>query len=86
MDSVSREAIGLLETTGFTPAAVALDQMDKAARIRVLQLELNDRLGVVVKVAGSWPRSTQPSPQGVASPKNSAARPSRGSCPSLRPE
>ncbi|MFZ5832489.1 MAG: BMC domain-containing protein, partial [Planctomycetota bacterium] len=48
----SREAMGLLETTGLTPAIVAVDQMEKAAPIRVLECELNDYYGVVVKIAG----------------------------------
>ncbi|MCA9123855.1 MAG: BMC domain-containing protein [Planctomycetaceae bacterium] len=45
-------ALGILETTGFTPAIVALDVMDKAASVRVVQVELNDFLGVVIKVVG----------------------------------
>ncbi|MCA9168092.1 MAG: BMC domain-containing protein [Planctomycetales bacterium] len=45
-------ALGLLETFGFTPAMVALDAMEKAGQIRVLQLELNDMLGVCVKIVG----------------------------------
>ena len=45
-------AVGLLETTGFTPAMIALDAMAKAADIQVLQAELNDFLGVVIKIAG----------------------------------
>ena len=51
MDIVN-EALGLLETHGFTPAMVALDVMDKAAPIKVLQAELNDLLGVIVKISG----------------------------------
>lgn len=47
-----RQALGILETTGFTPAIVALDVMDKTATIRIVQLELNDFLGVVIKIAG----------------------------------
>jgi len=47
------DALGLLETTGYTPAIVALDTLDKTANVRVLQVELNDFLGVIVKVAGS---------------------------------
>ncbi|HRX81069.1 MAG TPA: BMC domain-containing protein [Pirellulaceae bacterium] len=46
------QALGILETTGFTPAIVALDVMDKTATVRVVQLELNDFLGVVIKIAG----------------------------------
>lgn len=47
------EAVGFLETTGLTPAMVAVDVMSKAALIRVLQVELNDCYGVCVKIAGS---------------------------------
>ncbi|MFV1963833.1 MAG: BMC domain-containing protein [Pirellulaceae bacterium] len=46
------DALGMLETTGLTPALVALDVMDKGANIRVLQAELNDMLGVCIKVLG----------------------------------
>jgi carbon dioxide concentrating mechanism protein CcmO len=45
-------AFGILEVTGFTPAMVALDAMEKAADIRVVQIELNDFNGTVVKVQG----------------------------------
>jgi carbon dioxide concentrating mechanism protein CcmO len=45
-------ALGILETTGWTPAMVALDVMEKTADIRVLQAELNDFLGVVIKLVG----------------------------------
>lgn len=47
------DAIGILETTGFTPAMVALDVMDKTSEIRVLQAELNDFYGVVIKILGT---------------------------------
>ena len=46
------EAVGLLETVGLTPALVALDRMEKSADVRVIQCELNDFCGVVLKVAG----------------------------------
>jgi len=46
------DSLGILETTGFTPAIVALDAMDKAARIRVWQAELNDYYGFVIKILG----------------------------------
>jgi microcompartment protein CcmL/EutN len=45
--------VGLLETTGLTPAMVAIDAMTKTAAVRVLQLELNDLYGVAVKITGS---------------------------------
>jgi microcompartment protein CcmL/EutN len=47
------EALGFLETTGFTPALVAIDVMEKTSGVRVLQAELNDFLGVCVKIGGS---------------------------------
>lgn len=47
------EALGILEVTGLTPSLVALDRMDKTAGIRLVQAELNDWLGFVVKVSGS---------------------------------
>jgi microcompartment protein CcmL/EutN len=47
------EALGILEVTGFTPAMVALDTMDKTTGVRVLQVESNDFYGVVLKVTGS---------------------------------
>jgi microcompartment protein CcmL/EutN len=46
------EALGILETTGFTPAIVALDAMEKAAGVRVWQLEKNDFYGIIVKLVG----------------------------------
>ncbi|MHB8899950.1 MAG: BMC domain-containing protein [Thermoguttaceae bacterium] len=46
-------AVGLLETTGLTPALVALDAMVKSAPVRVTQVEVNDMYGVCVKITGS---------------------------------
>jgi microcompartment protein CcmL/EutN len=46
------QSLGILEVFGLTPALVALDQMDKTAGIRVLQAELNDFLGIVLKIVG----------------------------------
>lgn len=48
----ANEAIGILETTGFTPALAALDAMEKGASIRVFHAELNDFYGVVIKILG----------------------------------
>jgi carbon dioxide concentrating mechanism protein CcmO len=45
--------LGLLETTGLTPAMVAIDAMAKTAAVRILQVELNDLGGVCVKVGGA---------------------------------
>ena len=50
---VVNEALGLLETTGLTPALVALDAMEKAADVRVVQAEVNDMLGICIKILGS---------------------------------
>lgn len=49
----TKDALGLLETTGYTPAMVALDVMAKAAPLEVLQAEVNDFLGICIKVSGS---------------------------------
>lgn len=46
-------ALGLIEIGGFAPALVVLDALDKAAEIRLLQAELNDQLGVLIKISGS---------------------------------
>ena len=51
------EPLGLLETTGFTPAMVALDVMAKASPLVVLQAEVNDFLGICIKVVGSLPEN-----------------------------
>jgi microcompartment protein CcmL/EutN len=47
------ESLGILEVTGFTPAMVALDAMEKTAGVRVLQAELNDFYGVCLKITGA---------------------------------
>ena len=46
------DSLGILEVFGLTPAMVALDQMDKTAGIRLHQAELNDWLGIVLKITG----------------------------------
>ena len=51
--SPMNQSLGILEVTGFTPAMVALDAMEKAADVSVLQAELNDFYGVCLKVVGS---------------------------------
>ena len=47
------ESLGLLEIIGLTPAMVALDTLDKTASVRLLQVELNDFYGVVLKYTGA---------------------------------
>ncbi|MFP6619036.1 MAG: BMC domain-containing protein [Pirellulaceae bacterium] len=49
----TNDSLGLLETTGFTPALVALDVMAKAASVQVRQAEVNDFLGICIKITGS---------------------------------
>jgi len=46
------QSLGLLETHGLTPTLAALDRMEKSGRIRLVQCELNDFLGVVTKIVG----------------------------------
>lgn len=48
----ANEALGLLETHGYTPALAAIDAMEKSGDVRVLQIEVNDMLGVMIKLAG----------------------------------
>jgi carbon dioxide concentrating mechanism protein CcmO len=47
------DAVGLLETTGLTATLVAVDVMEKAADVRVIQCELNDFYGVCTKITGN---------------------------------
>lgn len=44
--------LALLEIHELTPALVALDRLEKAARVRLVQMELNDFYGVFLKIAG----------------------------------
>jgi microcompartment protein CcmL/EutN len=46
------KALGLIEVSGLAPALVALDVLDKAADVRLLQAELNDQLGALIKITG----------------------------------
>jgi len=47
------EALALIEVSGWSPAMVILDAMEKSAQVRVLQAELNDQPGVCLKLLGS---------------------------------
>lgn len=42
----------MIEVGGWSPAMVILDSMEKAAGVRVLQAELNDQPGVILKLVG----------------------------------
>lgn len=46
------ESLGLLETLGLTPTLAAIDAMEKAGEVRVVQCELNDQAGVATKILG----------------------------------
>ncbi|MCZ2154615.1 MAG: BMC domain-containing protein [Bryobacterales bacterium] len=46
------EALGLAEVAGWSASMVVLDTLEKAAGVRLLQVEFNDLAGVVVKIAG----------------------------------
>jgi microcompartment protein CcmL/EutN len=46
-------ALGILEIRSWTAAMVALDAAQKAGNVELIQVELNDFLGAVVKVAGT---------------------------------
>ena len=60
------DALGLIEITGLSPAMVALDVMDKAATIRLVQVELNDRLGALIKITGDPAADYMPGQWGSA--------------------
>lgn len=47
-----KQALGLIEVRGWSPAMVVLDTLDKAADIRLLQIELNDLYGACIKIVG----------------------------------
>ena len=46
------DALGLIEISGLSPSLVALDALDKASSVRLLQVELNDQLGALIKITG----------------------------------
>jgi microcompartment protein CcmL/EutN len=47
-----REALGVVEVRGWSPAMVILDAMEKAGSVRLVQAELNDFYGVCMKMTG----------------------------------
>jgi microcompartment protein CcmL/EutN len=47
-----KPALGVLEISALGAALVILDEIDKAAPIRLLQAELNDYYGYVIKIVG----------------------------------
>ncbi len=48
----SAAALGLIEVHSWTASIVVLDRMEKAAHVRLLQIEINDLYGACIKVAG----------------------------------
>lgn len=69
------DALGVLETVGWTPAMVALDAMEKAAIIRVWQVELNDFLGTCIKITGSVDAVTAAVEAGMRAAESMQGRP-----------
>lgn len=45
-------AVGFIEVVGWSPSMVVLDAMEKAAGIRLLQVEFNDLAGAMMKIGG----------------------------------
>jgi microcompartment protein CcmL/EutN len=45
-------ALGLIEVRGWSPSMVVLDAMEKAAYVQLLQVEINDLAGAMMKVTG----------------------------------
>jgi microcompartment protein CcmL/EutN len=52
MTIAAQESLGLIEITGVAASLVILDALEKASGVRVLQAELNDQLGALLKVTG----------------------------------
>src|SRR5688500_13125343 len=63
-------ALGLIEVGGLAPALVVLDTLDKSAEIELIQVEINDMLGVIIRVRGT-PASLR---AGLAATKEVAER------------
>jgi len=48
-----QNALGLIEVSTFSASLVVLDQIDKSASVRLLQVELNDLNGTQIKIEGA---------------------------------
>ncbi len=46
-------ALGFIEVAGWSTSMVVLDALEKAANVRLLQVELNDLAGSMMKITGS---------------------------------
>lgn len=46
------DALGFIEVVGWSPSMVVLDTLEKAANVRLLQVEFNDLAGAMMKIAG----------------------------------
>jgi microcompartment protein CcmL/EutN len=53
MNHTALESLGLIEITGLASSLVVLDALEKASGVRVLQAELNDQLGALLKISGT---------------------------------
>lgn len=51
--SMMKDALGLIEIQSFAGALLALDAIDKAAEVHIIEAELNDYYGIVIKFTGS---------------------------------
>ena len=47
------DALALIEVSGWSPGMLILDAMEKSASVRLLQVELNERPGVCIKMTGA---------------------------------
>lgn len=46
------ESLGLAEVAGWSASMIVLDALEKAAGVRLLQVEFNDLAGAIIKIAG----------------------------------
>ena len=79
------EALGILETNFCTPALAATDRMEKTAGIRVLQAELNDFNGVVVKILGDVAAVRAALEAGAAEAERMGGKPKTAILPRVEP-
>lgn len=61
-----RRALGLVELQSWSVSMVALDRMEKAAEIELIQVEANDLYGTCLKIAGPSARVRTAVAAGVA--------------------
>jgi microcompartment protein CcmL/EutN len=52
VNTLAEDSVGLIEIGSWSASLAAIDAAEKAAPIRILQVELNDMLGTSIKLAG----------------------------------